>query len=86
MSYRIASQLAWQVVDGQAVLVDPASGTAVGLNYVGTFIWSLMGNHSEDAIAEAVASHFDVDVSTARADVVAFMKDLSERGLLTKSE
>lgn len=84
MFYQIEARLAWQIVDGHAIVLDAQSGAALCLNRVGTLIWSLLGAHSADAIAEAVAGEFDVEASQAKADVIDFLKDLRERGLVTE--
>jgi len=86
MSNPMPKNIAWQVVEGHAILLDADSGSALGLNAVGTFIWSLRETHSETAIVQAVADQFDVDAATARADVAQFLKDLRHRGLLAESE
>lgn len=83
MGARIHPRLAWQIVDGEAIVVDPAAGTAIGLNPVGAFIWSLLDTHSDDAIAEEVSARFEVDPETAKVDLLDFVRALRERELIT---
>jgi len=79
-----APQVAWQVVDGEAVVVDLASGVTIGLNPAGTFIWSQLAGHDENDIAAATATHFDIDAQTAAADVDEFLRMLRARNLIVE--
>jgi hypothetical protein len=83
VSLRIPSRLAWQVIDGEAVLIDLAHGKSLGLNPAGTFVWSLLATqHDEASIAERVAERFDTSPEKVHGDVSAFLAALVERGLL----
>jgi hypothetical protein len=77
------SRLAWQVIDGEAVVVDLGRGRTLGLNPTASFIWSLIPDHDEPAIAEALCRRFEIDVDTARAEVHEFLQGLLDRGLVT---
>ena len=49
------------------------------LNELGAYIWSQIdGRRTVGEIAQAIVSEFDVDLQTARTDLVAFLADLSE--------
>ena len=74
-----APQVAWQVVDGEAVIVDLASGVTVGLNESGTFIWSQLAGHDDRDVAAAAAQHFGITDDEASADVRAFVEMLRTR-------
>ena len=55
MALRIPSRLAWQVIDGEAVLIDLAHGKSLGLNPTGTFVWSLLATqHDETSIVDGL--------------------------------
>ena len=55
------------------------------INVVAEFIWERMdGQKTLDQIAGEVAAHFEVDDNQARSDVVEFMTELSEAGLIEK--
>lgn len=86
MTLKVGPQVAWQVVDGQAVVIDLASGQAVGLNPAGTLIWSLLESREEPEIVSAVVDRFDVDPATAQADVARFLAVLRERSILGPRE
>ena len=85
MPLRLERSLAWQVIDGEAVVIDLARGRMLGLNPAASLIWSLLPDHEEPAIAEALTRSFDLDTETARADVRDFVQSLREQGLVTEA-
>ena len=38
----MAPRLAWQIIDGEAVVIDLAKGRQIGLNATGSLVWSLL--------------------------------------------
>lgn len=81
---RIAPELAWQTVDGEVIVVDLPRRQMVGLSDTGSFIWARIGRANEGEIAAELASAFDADEATARADVSAFVALLRERGFVVE--
>jgi hypothetical protein len=80
---RVAARCAWQVVEGEAVLLDVHGRRIMGLNPVGSFVFGRVdGVRSVDAISGEVAARFRVAEERARADVAAFLGELATRGLL----
>jgi hypothetical protein len=82
---RIAAELAWQVVDGEGVVVDLPRRCMLGLSPSATFIWARIGKASEAEIAVQLARAFDVDEARASSDVRGFVALLRERGLVVAS-
>lgn len=79
---RKASLVGADVAD-TSVLLDIDSGYFFQLNRTGAAIWSLVSEpRSLDVICEKMAAEFRVDPEACRADVVEFVGDLLERGLL----
>lgn len=70
-------------VDDETVLLDLESGVYFGLDGVGKFIWEFVseGKSLKDIVTRIVAE-YEVAEATARKDVVDFVGDLVERGLL----
>jgi SynChlorMet cassette protein ScmD len=67
--------------DDWAVLFDPDTGDAYGLNPVGVFVWKhLDGRHSVEDIVSKLNAEFDDVPEAAAADVKEFAKNLVERG------
>ena len=82
---RTSARLAWQVIDGQAVIMDLAASRTLGLNPAGSLIWSLLGDHDEEEIAAALADRFAVESAAALRDVRVFVEDLRSRGLVVEA-
>jgi len=80
---KIAPHVAWQIVDGEAIIVDLASGNTIGLNATGTFIWTQIdGDRDADSIAVAVAGEFNVDNEEAASHTREFLTDMNSRALV----
>jgi hypothetical protein len=80
---RISGRCTWQVVEGEAVLLDLHGKRLVGLNAVGSFVFPLLdGARTVGALAAAVAERFGVARERAEADVKVFLADLGRRGFV----
>jgi len=80
---RIAPRCAWQVVEGEAVLLDVQGRHLMGLNPAGSLVFGLVdGKRPVGDLAAAVAARFGIAPERALADVVAFLGGLRARGLL----
>ena len=68
--------------DDWAILFDPESGNAFGLNPVSVFIWKLLdGHHTVVQIVESIRAECDDVPDYAQDRVIAFVQDLLDRGL-----
>jgi len=68
--------------DDWAILFDPESGNAFGLNPVSVFIWKLLdGHHTVAQIVESIRAECDDVPDDAQDRVTAFVQDLLDRGL-----
>ncbi|MEZ0491235.1 PqqD family protein [Kineococcus sp. TBRC 1896] len=72
------SELVWQEVDGQVVVLDPGSSTYHGVTGAGTTLWPLLvrGTTRDELVAELVAV-FSLDEPVARQDVAVFLAELA---------
>jgi hypothetical protein len=87
MTPKIGPNVAWQIVDGEAIIVDLGSGNTIGLNPAGTFVWSQIdGGRDDDAIAAAVAAEFDVSPEAAASDTREFLDAMHSRALVVDAE
>lgn len=69
--------------DDWAILFDPDSGHAFGLNPVSAFIWKrLDGKHTADEILEELGVACDAVPAEAGAHLKEFIHDLVEQGLV----
>jgi hypothetical protein len=80
---KIGPNVAWQIVDGEAIVVDLASGSTIGLNPTGTFLWSKIDGGNDDAsLAQAVAEEFEIATEIAESDTREFLTTMQSRALL----
>ncbi len=81
-----ASDVAYRLVDGEALIVSATQGRIVSLNPVGAYVWERAnGNSSAKEIAAMLTTDFEVDAARAETDVVDFVSDLVSRGLMSWS-
>ena len=69
--------------DDWAVLFDPDSGDAFGMNPVGVFIWKrLDGSHTRDDILTELREECENVPGDADAHLNEFIDDLTKRGFV----
>ena len=79
--------VAAKVIDGEAVVINLASGMYYNLNGTGSVVWELIGgNYSLAETADAVAKRFQVPYDTAFADIGTFLDDLLKERLVGVSD
>lgn len=83
-----APRVVSRLVEGQALLLDATQDRLERLNAVGTFIWARIKErtHDVDAIHAALIEAFEVEPAQARADLEAFIAELSERAMIRMTE
>ena len=69
--------------DDWAILFNPDSANAVGINPVGVAVWKLMDGHKgiEDIIAE-IQTRFSDAPATVAEDISAFIEDLYKKNFI----
>jgi hypothetical protein len=73
-----------RVLDGEAVLLDLASGAYFGLNEVGTRFWDLLDRPRTLAeIRDALLLEFDVPRDALERDLGELVAALTKRGLIS---
>ena len=73
-----------QVIDGEAVLVDPKQGMVRVLNPTGARIWELIDGRGAVAdLAATLAAEYGIEPARTEVDVLSFCEDLLRRGVLT---
>ncbi|MDZ7842508.1 MAG: PqqD family protein [Gammaproteobacteria bacterium] len=82
-TFKIADNVLFQEVDGEAVLLSLDEGCYYGLDELGTRIWKLINQDldSEQVIA-AIVEEYEVEPDQARRDLEAFLGDLEQSGLI----
>jgi len=69
--------------DDWAVLFNPDTAEAVGINPVGVAIWELLAeNYSIQNLVENIKENFADVPGIAQEEIQTFINDLSERGFI----
>jgi hypothetical protein len=73
----------WRDVQGEVVILDQDGGLILGLNGTGARVWGLLDGARPlaDIAAELAAVH-ELPSSQIESDVLAFARELLERGLV----
>jgi hypothetical protein len=81
---RRTSDVVFQELDGEVVLVNLARGTCFTLDPVGTRIWQLL-DEVDDLVelGRTLTVEFEVEEETALHDLLAIVADLVARELVT---
>ena len=77
--------LATGEIDGELVALDLDRGDCFGLDRVGATIWNIAERPSTvGEIADALVESHDVERSRCLADILPFVEDLLQAGLLRR--
>ena len=80
---RASDDVVVRELDGEAVLLNLASGMYFGLDSVGTRMWQLIERHRRlSAIVAAMCDEFDAPADTIEQDVLRLVTELVEKGLV----
>jgi len=89
LAYKLDSRInlrkdvAWRMIEGEAVIVTPADSMMHSLNEVGTRIWQLLdGKRTIRDVASTLAAEFEVEGSRAESDTLWFVECLAKKGLV----
>lgn len=81
MDWCIHRRMAWQVLDGKALLVELDTNVAAGLNETGTLVWRLLEQGvGRDGLVAEVAREYGIASADAERDVGAFLGLLEAKG------
>lgn len=80
---RVADDVLFQDLEGEAVLLNLKSGVYYGLDPVGTRIWKLIEEKVGLAdIVDVIVAEYDVDAGRSGADLLALVEDLVRNELI----
>ncbi len=76
-------EIAWRVIDGEAVVVNPRSGLVYPFNPVATRFWELAdGTREIEQIIEQILEEFEAPHEDIERDIAEFLQMLVERGMI----
>ncbi|MFA5884650.1 MAG: PqqD family protein [Acidimicrobiia bacterium] len=88
MAWQRSPRVVYEVVDGQAVLVDPEGVELLTLNAVGTLVWEELDGVREAAdLAAALVDRLDgVEPADLVRDIAAFLDEIRAAGLVDAAD
>jgi len=81
--------VAWRIIENEAILISAEDSMLHSLDEVGTRIWELSdGSNTVEQIIDTIFEEYEVDRETAEKDVIEFVTNLASEklGLLIVSE
>jgi hypothetical protein len=88
MAWQRSPGVVYEVVDGQAVLVDPEGAELLTLNQVGTLVWeALDGRRGPDELATALLGRVSgVGADEFARDIADFLAEVEAAGLVSPAD
>ena len=84
---KIASDVIFQQLEGEAVLLNMQTATFFGLNPVGTRIWELLSQHGDlETVTTKFCEEYDVTEDQFLSHLSEFIDKLRCKGLVEASE
>ena len=82
-AFVIPDDVIFRELDGEANILNLATGNYFGLDEVGTRVWTLIaGSQTLGRAVDAVIAEYDVDRTVLEADVIELAGGLLEKGLV----
>ena len=79
----VSSEVLFQEISGEIVLLDLASESYFGLDEIGARIWGLLGeDKNQGQILDVLLQEYEVDKKTLEGDLAELMGELLEAGLI----
>jgi Coenzyme PQQ synthesis protein D (PqqD) len=70
-------------LDGEAIMLNLASGTYFGLDQIGTRMWFLIERHGQlDIVLDRLRKEYDAPDATLEQDLLRLSSELVDKGLL----
>jgi hypothetical protein len=80
---RVSDDVVFRELDGEAVILNLASGIYFGLDPVGTRIWQLVDQRGAlDAVLADLRDEYDAPAETLEGDLLRLAAELVQKGLL----
>ena len=80
---RIPDSIAVHDLQGELLLLNPATGVCVSLDPMGTRMWQLIhDHHALDKVLDALLHEYDVTEAQCEQDLLSFMARMLEQGFI----
>ena len=80
----ISPGIAFRIIEGEAVLVNPENKMIYVLNHTGAFAWrKIDGNINLEEIARDLSLEYQATASDTEKDLLELFEGLSNRGLIS---
>src|SRR2546426_11077735 len=80
---RIPESIAVQDLQGQLLLLNPATGVCVSLDQMGTRMWQLIQeHHALHKVLDALLHEYDVTIAQCGQDLLSFAARMLEQGFI----
>jgi Coenzyme PQQ synthesis protein D (PqqD) len=80
---RIREDVVFRKLEGEAVILNLATGTYYGLDAVGTRIWELIQEQGRvDAVLDGLLRKYEVEPARCEQDLLGLLRELSAKGLI----
>lgn len=77
---------AGDVIDGEAIIINLASGVYYSMQGIGGDIWSMLGaHHTVGSMLDRIVAAYDVSPGDARRDLEAVLGQLLDEGLIQRA-
>src|SRR5687767_10114898 len=86
-SLKVSGDVVFRELDGEAVILNLASGIYFGLDETGTRMWQLIEQHGQlTTVLAALCEEYEALPETLERDLVRLASELSEKGLLVPDD
>ena len=86
-SFRVSDDVVFRELDGEAVLLNLASGIYFGLDAVGTRVWQLIEQHGRlDTVLERMCEEYDAPADVLQRDLLRIASELAQKGLVVSGD
>src|SRR2546426_8813537 len=80
---RIPESIAVQDLQGELLLLNPATGVCVSLDSMGTRMWQLIhDHHALDKVLDALLHEYDITETQCAHDLLSFVARMLEQGFI----
>lgn len=80
---RVSEDIVFRELDGEAVILNLATGIYFGLDPIGTRMWQLIERHARlEAVLAELREEYDAPPATLERDLVRLASELMAKGLV----